>query len=72
MPAETNTATAHEDHLQSAIDSAIEGILPRIVRKVSTLLGGEGMSREGPPPPATYEGPTPGRRGETDQNLVTH
>ncbi len=67
MPDEMATALVDDDHLQSAIDTAIEGILPRIVHKVSTLLGGEGVSKEvAPPPPAAKEGPTAGKRGETD------
>ncbi len=45
-PAEMSTAPIVDDRLQSAIDATIEGILPRIVHKVSTLLGGEGISQE--------------------------
>ncbi len=57
MPAGTATGPVDDDRLQSAIDAAIEGILPRIVCKVSTLLGGEGMPREGaPPPPHSWGG----------------
>ncbi len=43
---ETTTAPIVDDHLLSAIDAAIEGILQRIIHKVSTLLGGEGISKE--------------------------
>ncbi len=45
-PAEMTTALIVDDGLQSAIDSAIDGILSRIVHMVSTLLGGEGISKE--------------------------
>ncbi len=72
-PAEMATALVYDERLQSAIEAAIKGILPRIVHKVSTLLGGEGVSKEvappAPPSPTAEEGPTAGQRGETDRAL---
>ncbi len=36
-PAEAATAAVDDDHLQAAVKAALEGILPRIIHKVSTF-----------------------------------
>ncbi len=74
-PAEATTAAVDDDHLQAAVKAALEGFLPRIIHKVSNLMGGDMVSnkfpRSPPPPAAAEEGAAARRTGESDQSPVT-